>query len=162
MTKPRTLRATMSTEEIAVLTTYMAQLSDKIDFQVAAADTGLPAELLRKLVRDGVLAGTAPWRVTDIVGSCDIHQARQLARQLDQARAEVEGNSIGVTEAAAKYRFGRGTIYGWLKSGWMKPMGKAPNGDLLLNEGDVAFARTLANLAGQKAGKPVFPKRPYS
>ena len=129
-------------------------------FDRAATVTDLPAELLRKLVRDGVLTGKAYWRTgSEVMGWCDINQAREIAAQLAEARRPVEGNGILVTEAAEKYGFHRESIYRWIQSGWIEKYKTAANGDLLLNEGDIALARALADLTGQGSGKPVFPKR---
>jgi hypothetical protein len=139
----------------------MVEMQTLVGFDLAASITGLHAELLRKLVRDGVLAGAAPWRVAGVVGSCDLDQAREIAGQLGAARRAVEGQGILATEAAEKYGFSRTSIYQWLKAGWVQPAGTAPNGDLLVNEGDVAVAKALAGLTGWQLGKPIFPKKPY-
>jgi hypothetical protein len=132
----------------------------QVPFNLAAHETGLDPLVLRKLVRDGVLPGVAPYRVPALVGTCDLVAARRLAERLNAARRPVDGHGILVTEAAEKYRFNRELIYKWFKSGWVKQQGTAPNGDLLVNEGDIAFARALADLTGQQKGKPIFPPQP--
>ncbi len=73
--------------------------------------------LLRKLVRDAVLAGIAPARGE--AGTCDLEQARIIAGQLRQARQPVKGQGILATEAAEKYGFDRGNIYNWYDKGWV-------------------------------------------
>lgn len=127
-------------------------------FVQVAALTGLPAELLRKLVRDGVISGTAPWRVKDVVGTCDLDQARAVASRLHAARRPTEGLGILATAAAAKYDFGVTTIYDWYTRKWVRMVEILPNGDRLLNEGDIAFARAIADLAPHSRGKGVFPR----
>jgi len=112
--------------------------------------------LLRKLVRDGVLAGIAP--VRNEAGTCDLEAALTIARQLRQARAGVEGQGILATEAAEKYGFDRGNIYNWHDKGWVRLVG-VDQGNRLFNEGDIAFARTLADQVGQRPGKAIFPYR---
>lgn len=130
-----------------------------IPFDLAERRTGIPAELLRKLVRDGVLAGSAPYRVAGLVGWCDIEQAQQLAERLRAARAPVEGQGISVVDAAEKYGFGRTSIYQWFDKGWVHVVGTTPNGDRLFNEGDIAFARALADLTNHTRGKVLLPKK---
>jgi hypothetical protein len=139
----------------------LVEMQEFVSFDMAAGITGLPAELLRKLVRDGVLTGSAPWRVPGIVGNCDLGQAREIAAQLAAARRFVDGNAILVTEAAEKYGFNRKNIYQWVGAGWVQSAGAAPNGDMMVNEGDIALAKALAGLTGWQQGKPVFPKKPY-
>jgi hypothetical protein len=151
-------RAILSDEERTMLAIAMTEQMQQ-PFSRVSAETGLDAELLRKLVRDGVLEGTAPYRVRDVVGTCDIERAREVSEKLHRARNLVDGMPILATDAALKYKFSRATIYHWRKQGWIKEMDTAPNGDLLFNEGDIAFARALANLSGHLAGKPVFPPR---
>lgn len=128
-------------------------------FSRVSAETGLDAELLRKLVRDGVLEGVAPHRVSGVVGTCDIDQARAVAARLEAARKQVEGTPILASDAALKYRFNRDTIYTWHKKGWVRSLGKSESGHLLLNEGDIAVAKALATLSGHLQGKPVFPPK---
>ena len=115
-------------------------------FDRAATVTGLPAELLRKLVRDGVLTGNAPWRVQEVMGWCDIEQAREIATQLEAARRPVEGKGILATEAAEKYGFNVTTIYKWHQGGWVRVASGEGKRDRLFNEGDIAFARAIARL----------------
>lgn len=156
--KPLHSRAILTTEERKMLAMTTKNNPQK-PFEAVAQETGLAPELLRKLVRNGVLAGVAPWRVAGVVGTCDIDQAKQIAAQLQQARQSVEGNGILPSEAAEKYKFGIASIYNWHKAGWVTVVGTSSSGDKLYNEGDIAFARALANLSGHKPGKKVFPSK---
>ena len=131
----------------------------RVPFDIVARETGLDPLILRKLVRDGVLRGVAPYRVKGVEGWCDLDQARQIAAQLAAARAPVEGHGILATAAAEKYGFPKGTIYRWLHEGWIRVVETLPNGDRHINEGDIAFAAELVNIAGHAQGKKVFPKR---
>lgn len=133
--------------------------STQPDLNYVAGITELPAEILRKLVRDGVISGSAPYRVTGVVGWCDLGQALRVADQLAAARRPVEGVGILATVAAVKYGFSDTAIYRWRDDGWIKEVGRDTLGDQLLNEADVAFARALADLSGHVAGKPVFPPK---
>mgnify|MGYP002397208544 CR=1 FL=1 len=112
--------------------------------------------LLRKLVRDGVLAGIAP--VRNEAGTCDLEAALTIARQLRQARAGVEGQGILATEAAEKYGFSTTSIYRWNEAGWVS-IARIDEGNRLFNEGDIAFAKALVDLTGHKSGKAAFPYR---
>jgi hypothetical protein len=151
-------RAILSDEERTMLAIAMTEQKQQT-FSRVSAETGLDAELLRKLVRDGVISGVAPYRVADVVGTCDIDQARAVAARLEAARQPVEGKPILASEAALKYRFNRTSIYNWHKNGWVKSVGTDKRGDLLFDEGDIALARILADLSGHLPGKAVFPSK---
>jgi hypothetical protein len=132
-----------------------------ISLDLASQMTGLHPAILRKLVRDGVIDGEAPHRYKQIYGTCNIEQAKAVAARLQAARAPVDGNPILATEAALKYRFEAKTIYNWHAKGWVEVIKNTPSGDRLFNEGDVAFARALANLSGHTPGKAVFPSKSH-
>lgn len=140
------------------MTAYIAQRTNA-PFDEVAQITGIDAEILRKLVRDGVLKGSAPYRVSGIVGWCDIHQAREIAQRLHSARCLVDGRGITSLEATEKYGFGRTSIYHWTDKGWIGVIGFNEQGERLFNEGDIAFARAIADLTSHTRGKVLFPKR---
>lgn len=150
--------AILGAGSLSALEAYMND-APQWPFDLAAQDTGLPPELLRKLVRDGVLKGEAPHRVAGVVGTCDIRQARDIAQRLAAARQPVEGQGILATEAQEKYGFTHSSIYAWNKAGWVKVIESRRRGKLL-NEGDIAFARALSDMTGRKGD--VFPARPRS
>lgn len=154
-------RAILTAEERKMLAT-MAQNNPQKPFDEVAQATGLAPELLRKLVREGALQGWAPYREEGVKGYCDIDQAKMLAVRLAEARRPVEGNGIQAIEAAEKYGFSAATIYKWNKDGWVKVAQGEGKRDRLFNEGDIAFARALADLCGQVPGKPIFPPKTYS
>lgn len=120
--------------------------------QVAAA-TGLAEPIVRHLVNAGVIAGAGEL--------CDLDRAKEIAGQLESARSPVEGQGILTTDAAAKYRFTNQGIYKWIASGWVRVLVDRER-NRLINEGDIAFARTLADLLGQTRGKSIFPAKPRS
>jgi hypothetical protein len=93
---------------------------------------------------------------------CNVEQAREIAEHLNAARDGIEGQGIGSRDAAAKYGFSHDTIYNWYKSGWIAAVGTGERNATLFNESDIAFARALADLRGQAAGKAVFPSKPRS
>ena len=112
--------------------------------------------LLRKLVRDDKLAGIAPARGD--AGTCDLEEARVIAAQMRTARKPVEGQGILATEADTKYNLSHPSIYRWHEAGWIRLI-CIESGNRLFNEGDIAFAKALADLIGHKAGKAIFPYR---
>lgn len=144
-------RAILSDTDIAFL---KALRVSQMPFNEVAAVTALHPDILKKLVKDKVLAGDK--------STCDIDQARTLAGQLAAARSSTEGKPITALEAAQRYKFSTSTLYSWVEAGWVRVLESTPVGDKLYNEGDLAFARALADLVGHKAGKPVFPPRPRS
>lgn len=150
-------RAILSAEEHAMLADVDVS---KLQFDQAAKLTGLHPDILRKLVRDGVLDGVVQPRTGE--GVCDIAQARQIADRLHAARRPVEGQGIIVTAASEKYGFTTSTLYKWHQDNWLKVLGTTDSGDRLFNEGDVAFARALADLVGHLPGRAVFPAKPRS
>lgn len=118
-------------------------------------DLSRTVALLRKLVRDGKLAGIAPARGE--AGTCDIDEARVIAARLRQARQPVEGLGILVLEAETKYGFSRSSIYRWHNAGWVR-LAFVEAGNRFFNEGDMAFAHALSSiLTDYKQGKPLFP-----
>ena len=154
---PPAILSTEEREERAMITNYLTKYRNW-PLLLVAQETDLPAELLRKLVRDGVLAGNAPYRQPLAAGSCDIDQAAAIAQRLAAARAAVEGRGILAHDAATKYNFAPGAIYRWHKDGWVRVVGGRESSKLF-NEGDIAVARVIANITNHKLGKPVFPSR---
>lgn len=124
----------------------------QIPMTEAAKALSVPAEILDHLVRCKVIEGDKQ--------HCDLDQAAQIADQLAEARAPVEGNPIRVSEAAEKYRFDSKSIHNWILSGWVTVLEREPVRKV--NEGDVAGARALADLVGHVAGRAVFPAKPRS
>ena len=159
---PPTHAIILNTEERAML---MSQIDNKLrngewlDFDTVASITGLHRVLLRKLVRDQVLPGSAPYRTEKVEGSCDLDTARKIAEQLYAARRSVEGQGMTAIAAGKKYGFSRNNVYNWCERGWVRTVGTTPEGDRLYNEGDIAFARALADLVGNVAGKPLLPTK---
>jgi hypothetical protein len=143
-----------------MLAQYITDVEYK-PFAQVASETGIHPDILRMLVRDGLLDG-AVGSSSSQAGTCDIAKAREIAEHLNAARAGVEGQGIGGRDAAGKYGFSHDTIYNWYKGGWVKVVGTGSYNAKLFNEGDIAFARALADLRGQAAGKSVFPAKPRS
>ena len=143
----------------------MSQIDNKLrtgewlDFDTVASLTGLHRVLLRKLVRDRVLPGSAPYRTEKVEGSCDLDRAREIAERLHAARRPVEGQGITGKDAAEKYGFGTTSIFHWYERNWVRVIETKPNGDRLYNEGDIAFARAVANLTRHRAGKVLLPTK---
>lgn len=122
----------------------------------AARITGLHPDILIQLVKSGALAGNAAGDLS----TCDVDQAAIIAGQLGAARAPVEGQPILISDAAKKYGFHVNSFYRWIESGWVTVLQEEPR--VRVNEGDIAFARALADLQGHLAGRAVFPARPRS
>lgn len=141
-----------------MMTAYIAQRTTA-PFDEAERITGIDRAILRKLVRDGVISGIAPYRVEHVVGECDINQAREIATRLLHARRPYDGRPITILEAAQKYSFSKSGLYDWIKDGWIGSFGTNPNGNILINEGDVAFAKELAQITNHRRAKKLFPSR---
>lgn len=138
---------------------YVVEDVEQRPFAQVSSETGIHPRILHALVCDGVLPGFLAAKECD--GVCDIAVAREVAQRLNAARAAVEGHAITATDAAEKYGFSADTIYNWHNAGWVtKLYGGRRN--RLFNEGDIAFARALADLRGQAVGKSVFPAKPRS
>jgi len=122
----------------------------------AAQSVDIPEPILRHLVACGVVAGV----VAGDKHYCDLEQASHIAAQLAQARADVQGRAILVSDAAHRYGFHRHSIYNWIRKGWIRVIDPEPR--VKIDEGDIAQARALANLVGQSPGRGVFPPHPRS
>lgn len=129
-----------------------------IPIDQAAGIVGLAPELLRQFVRYGILPGEAPYRTAGIVGSVDLDAAAQLAAQLHDARDRVAGNPITAPDAAVKYGIETRNLYRWHQEGWIKVL-SGTRRNRLFDEGDIAMARSIADLVGMKSGKKVFPQK---
>jgi hypothetical protein len=123
---------------------------------LVASKTGLHPDILRMLVRDGILPGYS----TPHEEACDIDQAQAIADQLNAARAPVEGQKITAASAAEKYKFAKSSIHVWHRNDWVEVINTGSRHTKFFDEGDIAFARALADLRGQAAGKSVFPAKP--
>jgi hypothetical protein len=143
-----------------MLAPYARELTRE-NIALVASTTGLHPDILRMLVRDGILPGHLPTPYSADEG-CDLDEAQAIADQLNAARQPVEGQGIMASDAEDRYGFSYATIYNWHKNGWIKVVGTGSYNAKLFNEGDIAFARALADLRGQAAGKAVFPAKPRS
>lgn len=126
----------------------------QVSYKEAAEVTQLHPEILQQLVRFKILPGV----VRGDFGTVDVDKAAQLAAQFAAARAPVEGNPITLSEAAEKYKFDRKSVHAWMTRGWVRVL--VEEYPVKVNEGDVAFARALADLQGHLRGKAVFPSKP--
>ncbi|MEI8166977.1 MAG: hypothetical protein WCG26_11380 [Chloroflexales bacterium] len=129
----------------------LVQAMVNIPVEQAAAATGLHTEIVRQLIRAGVLPGSSEL--------CDLERAQEIAAEIAAACAPVEGRGVGVTDAAKQYGFSRDSIYKWIKDGWVRVVRQEPT--VLVNEGDMVLARELAMMqGGHIEGRAVFPHKP--
>lgn len=159
VTIPR--RAILTSEDREMLSmSVMSAISRPIDD--VAKSTGLHPEILRHLVRAGVIDGYVAPITGD--GQCNIDLAREIATQLAEARQPLAGQPISARSAMKKYGFSSVSLLTrWKSIGWVKVTGQSHRGHDLLDEGDIAFARKLADLIGRvSSGLGVFPAAPRS
>ena len=128
-----------------------------VPIEQAATSSGIKADLLAHLVNNGAIPGM----VAGQSGWCDLEAVMDLVTRLDAVRAPVEGTPILATDASERYGFDSNSIYRWGREGWVKILVDRPRGRLY-NEGDIAVARTLADMTGHAQGKSVFPAKPRS
>jgi hypothetical protein len=152
-------RAILSAEERAMIAQYVVEDVEQRPLAQVASVTGIHPRILYALVYDGVLSGFTA--ASDYDGVCDSAAAHEVAQRLNGARAAVEGHAITANDAAEKYGFSADTIYNWHNAGWVTKL-HGGRRNRLFNEGDIAFARALADLRGQAAGKSIFPAKPRS
>jgi hypothetical protein len=143
-----------------MLAQYITDVEYK-PFAQVASETGIHPDILCMLVRDGLLDG-AIGASSSQAGMCNVEQAREIAEHLSAARAGVEGQAVTATEAAEKYGFAKSSIHAWHRNDWIEVTDTGSRHTKFFNEGDIAFARALADLRGQMAGKAVFPAKPRS
>lgn len=84
------------------------------------------------------------------------HLAMRLDRQQFTA---LDGEPILLREAAQKYGFKIGSLARWVTQGHIRILATEGNYRIFLNEGDVAYARALANVRGIRSGRPLFPRK---
>jgi hypothetical protein len=125
----------------------------QIPIPQAAQLTGLDEAIVRHLVGSGVVAGSQ-----DL---CDLDQIEAVAERLLSAREQRAGYGILGPDAAHKYKFDPGSLYKWQREGWIKVLIERQR-NRLFDEGDIAFARALADEVGHAAGRAVFPAKPRS
>lgn len=107
-------------------------------------------ELLAKegKVRSGVLDGEMQVALEDV---------EALRGQLDKRNFQhLEGSPISMSEAARRYAFPVGSIFNWVRKGYIRVLGTGTK-EVFVNESDVAYARVLANIRGLEKGKALFP-----
>jgi hypothetical protein len=123
-------------------------------YTVVSQNVDIHPEILKMLVRDGLLAGDD--------ATCDPDQARRISEQLHAARNQVSGQGIVATDVPEKYGFNDTNIYRWHKDGWIKVVGKGRYNARLFDEGDIAFLRALADMRSVPEGGEVVPSKPRS
>jgi hypothetical protein len=131
----------------------------RVELKVAAQAVDLPVELVRKLVLDGVVEGSAGYPATRFDGWCNLAKLQEIATKLHAARQAAAGREMSAYEAFETYNFHPVSIYNWVEKGWIKVLKTSPGGQKKFDEGDIAFAHALAQLTGHTAGKKLFPKK---
>lgn len=121
-------------------------------YTVVSQNVDIHPEILKMLVRDGLLAGND--------ATCDPEQARELAEKLHAARNQARGQGIVATDVKDKYGFSDKNIYNWHRTGWIKIIGKGRYNARLFDEGDIAFLRALADIRSVPPGGEIVPARP--
>jgi hypothetical protein len=110
--------------------------------------------VLRKLVKDGVVASKQPPEAEE--EWVDGQEVVSVARKLDRRQwDDLEGTGISINAAARKYQLHSPTLLKWARAGHIRILGR-DNYRVYLDEADVGFARALYDLAG-KPGRALFP-----
>lgn len=124
--------------------------------QAIALHPDLDADLLRKLVKDGVIASKTPPDSTDVL--VDRYEFEEVARKLDRGQwRHLEGTGISINAAARKYGLRSPSLWKWARDGYIRIL-RNDGYRTWLDEADVGFARALSDLAG-KPGRALFPRR---
>lgn len=146
-TKPRATLVLVTSEG-----TEMQVAVDMVSAKDAGAALDFSAEILAQLRRYELIAGDG-----------DMIDLDDAARVVDDLRAEiapVAGQPILISEAVKKYGFTTRSIYRWIADGWIKIIVAEPK--QMVDEGDIALAKALANRRGHIPGRSVFPAKPRS
>lgn len=131
----------------------MSIVLSKIPIGEASKITGLDEAIIRHLISAGVVPGGAEL--------CDLEKIESVADRLTVARSQRKGYGILGPDAAAKYGFDVGSLYRWQREGWVTLLIDRQR-SRVFDEGDIAFARALADEIGHVQGKSVFPAKPRS
>jgi len=124
-----------------------------ISLEEAARRYGLGEVLLERLAKDGVIRSG--------VLEDELHLAAEdvepVATRLNKRNfRDLEGVPIELARAAERYGFSLQTLLSWARRGHIR-MVKESRRPILLDEADVAYAKTLADIRGIVGGKALFP-----
>lgn len=123
----------------------------------AAQQYALSEALLERLAKDGVIRSG--------VLEDELHLALEdiepVAHRLNRANfRELEGRAIELSRAVEQYGFPFQSLLDWTKRGYIQRIKSSRRRPILLNEADVAYAKTLADIRGTTRGKALFPTSP--
>ena len=136
-------------------------LETYVTLQEASQRYNLDARLLTRSVKDGKIRG-GKLDGTFVLLERDIRRMAEQQATREQLRAKVahlEGQPIGINEAARKYGFDSKTISNWAKAGHIRVLSPPVQGrghKKLVDESDVAYASEVAKIRRIRQGKKVF------
>ena len=134
------------------------ELETYLILQEATDKYKISAEVLAQLVESGKIRAVR-LDGTIAVAEGDVREATKHQSQRESIRASVaylDGQPIGIGEAARKYGLTAQSVSRWARAGYIRILGREGQ-KVLLNEADVAYVKAIAMRAGGvRQGKAVF------
>lgn len=136
----------------------LRELETYLTLQEATERYKISAEVLTQLVESGKIKGVR-LDGTIAVAEGDVREATKHQSQRESIRASVahlDGQPIGIGEAARKYELTAQSVSRWARAGYIRILGREGQ-KVLLNEADVAYAKAITmRTGGVRQGKAVF------
>ena len=128
-----------------------------IALEDAARQYGLSEALLERLAKDGVIRSG--------ILEDELHLAAEdvepVAGRLSQDNfRKLEGTPIELAKAVEQYGIPFRSLLTWARRGYIRTIKSPRRRPVLLNEADVAYTKTLAEIRGVTKGKALFPSSP--
>lgn len=131
-------------------------LDDFITLEQAAEKYEIERKLLTKLVQDGkIKAGRLDSRI--ILQEDEVKRASMTKEKIWARVAHLDGQGIGMAEAARKYNMHHRTVSRWAQAGYIRVLKRdGPGKKVLVNEADVAYAKHVFEIRDAGRGRKTF------
>lgn len=147
---PKTLHATLTFKTVAG--DEMSVVMDMVNAEVAGDMLEFDSRILQQLRNYDLITGDGD--------HLDLDDAARVVEELRATMRPFVGTPILISAAAETYGFTAAVIYKWIAAKWVKILTQEPL--VLVDEGDIALAKALADKRGHTAGRSVFPAKPRS
>jgi len=128
-----------------------------IALQDAARQYALSDALLERLAKDGAIRSG----ILEDELHLAIEDVEPIAGRLSRENfRKLEGTPIELARAVEQYGIPFRSLLTWARRGYIRTIKSPRRRPVLLNEADVAYTKTLAEIRGVTKGKALFPSSP--
>lgn len=128
-----------------------------ISLRDASVRYALSEALLGRLAKDGVVRSG----ILEDELHLAIEDIEPIALRLSRDNfRRLEGTPIELARAVEQYGFPFRSLLTWARRGYIRTIKSPRRRPILLNEADVAYTKTLAEIRGVTKGKALFPTSP--